>query len=137
MIFRAGNVFICAFTALFVGVVVSATVEAMGNPNLLSHPGWLYEMTLASAVFYIAVPLVILSIVAISGRNVSTALSLLVAVGWLTVIFTWWAYKPWVVYGKFPWWGFKRHYLDMLPVSLSFGLAFTLCLRKTSVPKTP
>lgn len=130
MIVRVGNIAACCLVAAIVGMVVSAAVQAAAFPGVWSQPERLWDDALVAVVFYVAAPLAVLALVAMIGRTPSLAMSLLVAVGWITVIFARWAYKPWMFYGEFPWWGLHRHYLGMLPVSLSFGLAFAVCARK-------
>ncbi len=137
MIIRLCKIVLCALIALAIGMIASAVVQAAGSPDIWSNPEWLWDTALGSAVFYLAVPLAVLALVAVFRPIPSTALSVLVAVGWLTIVFAWWVHKPWAYYGEFPWWGFKRHYLDMLPVPLSFGLAFALCARKLLGPNQP
>ena len=131
---RLYKVTICAFAATLVGMAASACVQAAGSPGVWAHPDSLWLFALAGAAFYVAVPLSALSVTALFGRTPSTAFSLLVSVGWLTIIFAWWAAKPWGYYGEFPWWGFQRNYLGMLPVPLSFGLTFALCARRVLSP---
>ena len=58
---------------------------------------------------------------------------ILVPIAWLGVIFLAWAYKPWVSYGQFPWWGFYRHFIGVLAPFLVLGLSF-LWLRKRATP---
>lgn len=130
---RLYKVIVCAFVAMLVGMVVSACAQAAGAPGNWTHPESLWSSALAGGVFYVAVPLAALSVAALFGRTPSTAFSLLVSVGWLTIIFAWWAAKSLIYYGEFPWWGIQRH-LGMLPVSLSFGLAFALCARRILSP---
>ena len=134
MIIRFSKISLCAFVALVVGMAVFAAVDAGGSPAKWSRPEWLWSAALGGALFYVAVPLAVLVLIATFRSIPSTALSVLVAVSWLTIIFASWAYKPWVYYGEFPWWGFKRHYIGLLPVPLSFGLAFALCTRKILNP---
>ena len=131
---RFYKVTICAIVALLAGMVASACAQAAGAPGIWARPESMWTFALAGAVFYVAVPLITLSVAALFGRTPSTAFSLLVSVGWLTIIFAWWAEKPWGYYGEFPWWGFQRHYVGMLPVSLSLGLAFALCARRVLSP---
>jgi len=64
------------------------------------------------------------------GKPPGLATATFIFVAWLALIFTWWAAKPIQVYGGFPWWGFKRHFLGMLPLPLAGALAFAICSRK-------
>lgn len=129
MVIRIGKISLCAFIALIAGMAVCAAVYAGGSPGKWSRPDWLWDAALVGALFYVAIPLAILMLAAIFGLAPSTALSMLLAIGWLTIIFAWRAYKPWVYYGEFPWWMVKRDFLGMLPIPLSFGLTFAICAR--------
>jgi hypothetical protein len=134
MIKRLGKISLCVLVAFAVGVVSYVAVEVAHSPSIWSHPDYLWSMAAPGAVLYVAIPLAVLALLAIFRPTPSIVLSILVAVGWLTVIFAWWAYKPWVYYGEFPWFGFRLHYLGMLPVPISFGLAFALCGRTVFGP---
>ena len=129
MIKRLAKISICVLVALVTGVVSYVAVEVAHSPGIWSHPDYLWSIAQVGALFYVAVPVAVLALVAIVRPIPSIVLAILVAVGWLTVIFAWWAYKPLVYHGAFPWFGFRLHYLGMLPVPLSFGLAFALCAR--------
>jgi hypothetical protein len=129
MIKRLAKISICALVALVTGVVSYVAVEVAHSPGIGSHPDYLWSIAQAGALFYVAVPVAVLALIAIVRPIPSIVLAILVAVGWLTVIFAWWAYKPLVYHGAFPWFGFRLHYLGMLPVPLSFGLVFALCAR--------
>jgi len=130
MITRFYKTALCALAALVVGMVVTVVVQVVNSPGVWSHPDWLWSIAQAGAFFYLATPLGVLVLATLSGRTPSTALCIFVAVGWLSIIFAWWAYKPLAYYGEFPWWGVKRHFAGMLPVALSSGLTFAVCARK-------
>ena len=130
MVNRLLKIALCALVAMLVGMIASACAQAAGAPGIWADPESLWSYALAGGVFYVAVPLGALSVATLFGRTPSTAFSLLVSVGWLTIVFAWWAAKPFAYYGEFPWWGFQRHFLGMLPVSLSCGLAFAICARR-------
>jgi hypothetical protein len=129
MVKRLANISLCVLIALVTGTVSYVAVEVAHSPGIWSHPDYLWSIAQVGALFYVAVPVAVLAVVAIVRPIPSIALSILVAVGWLTVIFAWWAYKPWVYHGEFPWFGFRLHYVGMLPVPLSIALAFALCAR--------
>ena len=129
MVKRLAKISLCVLVAFVTGVVTYVAVEVAHSPGIWSHPDYLWGIAQDGALLYVAVPVAILALVAIVRPIPSIVLALLVAVGWLTLIFAWWAYKPWVYHGDFPWFGFRLHYLGMLPVPLSFGLAFALCAR--------
>src|SRR5579864_4212209 len=126
---RLANTAICIFAAVVAGAVSDAAVEILRSPNILSRPEYLWEIVREDTFLYVALPVALLALGALFKPNRSFGLSILVPVGWLTVIFAWWVYKPLVHHGVFPWWGFRLHYLGMLPVSLSVGLVFALCTR--------
>src|SRR4249919_182565 len=134
MIERLWKVAFCAFVALAIGMAMAAAIHAAGSPGTWSHPEWLWATAQAGGLFYVAVPLAALALATFFGRPPSTGFCLFVALAWFTMIFVWWAKKPWVYYGDFPWQGFKRHYLGMLPLPLSFGLAFAVCTRNVLGP---
>jgi hypothetical protein len=129
MIKRLARISICVLVAFVTGVVVYVAVEVAHSPGIWSHHDYLWSIAQAGALFYVAVPVAVLALIAIVRPIPSIALAILVAVAWLTVIFAWWAYKPWAYHGDFPWFGFRLHYLGMLPVPISFALAFALCAR--------
>ena len=134
MLTRLSRIVICALVALIVGAAASAAVHAAGSPGIWSHPEWLWLTAQTGVFFYVAAPLAVLILVSLWRRTPSATLLVLVGIGWLTAIFAWWAYWPWIQSGEFPWWGFQRHYLGMLPVPLAFGLAFAICARRLLGP---
>jgi hypothetical protein len=129
MVKRLGNVSLCVLVTFVVSMVSCIAVDGARSPGIWAHPDWLWITALTDALFYVAVPLTVLALVAVFRPTLSTVLAVLVAVGWLTVICAWWAYKPWAYYGKFPWSGLRRHYLGLLPIPLSLGLSFGICAR--------
>lgn len=133
MLIRAGKIFLCALVAMGVGMAVFVAVEVGGSPGKWSRSVWLWDVAIGGALFYLTVPSMLLVLLAMFRQIPSTALSILVAIAWLSIIFAWWAYKPWVHYGEFPWLGFRQHFIDVLPVPLSFGLTFALCVRSLLV----
>jgi hypothetical protein len=131
---RIVKIAICAIVSVIVGTVAFTVVDVEGSPGMLSHPHWLWGIAMGGALFYVVIPVIILVLISIFRGVPSVGLSIVVAICWLTVIFAWWVYKPLAHYGVFPWWGFRRHYLEMLPVPLSFGFAFGICARALSGP---
>ena len=126
---------ICAMVSVIVAMVVYTVADLVGNPRMMSHPIWLWDFAVGVAILYVVVPVIILVLVTIFRGVPSIGVSIGVAICWLTVIFAWWVYKPLAYHGVFPWSGFRRHYLEMLPVPISFGFAFGLCARMLIGPK--
>lgn len=129
---RLAKVSLCALVAIIAGMVSCATVEAANSPGSWSHLEWLWNTALAGGLFYSVVPVSVLVLVAVLRPAPSAVGAILVPIVWLAVIFAWWARRPWLYYGEFPWSGFQRHFLGMLPVPLSIGFAFALCARSLS-----
>ncbi len=65
-------------------------------------------------------------------RPPSTATALALSVGWLASLFALQAFHPVQFYGEFPWWMFRRDFLEVLPVPLALTLAFPLTARLRS-----
>jgi hypothetical protein len=126
---------ICAIVSVIVAMVVYTVADLVGNPRMMSHPIWLWDLAVGVAILYVVVPVIILVLLTIFRDVPSTGVSIGVAICWLTVIFALWVYKPLAYHGVFPWSGFRRHYLEMLPVPISFGFAFCLCARMLIGPK--
>ena len=126
---RLGKISLCVLITLVVSMISCIAVRGARSPGIWAHPHWLWSTAWTDSLFYVVVPLAALAIVAAFRPTLSTVLAVLIAIVWLTVICVWWAYKPWEYYGQFPWSGFRRHYLGLLPIPLSLGLSFGLCAR--------
>jgi hypothetical protein len=127
---------ICAMVSVMVAMVVYSLADVVGNPRMMSHPIWLWDFAVGVAALYVMLPVIVLVLVTMLRGVPSIGVSIGVAICWLTIIFAWWVYKPLAYDGVFPWSGFRRHYLEMLPVSISFGFAFGLCARTLIFPKS-
>jgi hypothetical protein len=115
--------------SLCVGSAVGFAITALSSPGLYTDPGFILSFAISTVplwvIFYLAPPILILTFIwHFRSGHLSLTLCLLVPTVWLFLIFLWWAYKPWWYYGAFPWHGFKRHFLSLLPVSLSAGWLF-------------
>jgi hypothetical protein len=126
---------ICAMVSVVVAIVVSTLAEVVENPRMMSHPIGLWDSAVGVAALYVVMPVIVLVLVTILRGVPSIGVSIGVAICWLTVIFVWWVHKPLAYYGVFPWSGFRRHYLEMLSVPISFGFAFGLCAWRLIGPK--
>ena len=124
---------VCILAATIVTMVATAVVILAAWPPRWSHLDLVSASAVVGVIYYAAVPLLVLGIISIY-RTPTTTLSVLVAVGWLLLIFLIRAKKPWLYYGHFPWWMFKRDFLQALPIPLSFGLAFAVAARKVIGP---
>lgn len=76
MIKRLGKLCFCVLVGFAVGVVSYIAVEIAHSPSILSHP--LRIMATTGAVFYVAIPLAVLALLAIFRPTPSIVLSILV-----------------------------------------------------------
>jgi hypothetical protein len=129
MITRLGNILLCLLVALVVGVASCIVTEAARSAGNWSHSYWFWNDVLIHAILIVVGPLAILSLLAIFRPTVSTSLAILISVGWLTAFFAWSAYQTRATYGQFYWPEIWPRYLSFLPIPLSFGLAFGICVR--------
>jgi hypothetical protein len=127
MINRLGKILFCFLVALAVGVVSCVVVDAA--LSRWPYPYEFWNHVLIDVLLVVAVPLCVLALIAIFRSTLSTFLAVIVAVGWLTMLFAWSTYETWANYGQFFWPNFWWHYFGRLPVALSFGLAFGNCAR--------
>lgn len=126
---RFWKVALSALVALAIGMIMSVVTYMANDPRIWSHPEWLWSIVQGRVLACVVVPVAVLSLVTFFARPPSTGFCIFVALAWLTLIFVLWAKKPWMYYGEFPWEGFRQHWLNMLPLPLSFGLAFAVCAR--------
>jgi hypothetical protein len=112
------------------GMAAMAAIQLATNPGTWNRLPLLWDTALDGGLFYALVPSLILAVIAMRGKPPGLSTAACIFVGWLTLIFAWWAAKPIRVYGGFPWWGFRLHFLEMLPLPLASALAFAICSRK-------
>jgi hypothetical protein len=114
--------------SICVGSAVGFVITALSSPGLYTDARFILRFALSTVpvwtIFYLVVPIFVLTIWYLRSGRLSLALSILAPTVWLFLTFLWWAYKPWRYYGAFPWHGFTRHFLSLLPVSLSAGWLF-------------
>ena len=126
-VFRLG---ICVAVTLFAGMAAIAAIQLAERPVLWGRLNVVLDNAVFGGLFYTLVPVIVLAGLTFWRKPPRLQTAALIAVIWLAMIFAWWAEKPIRAYGEFPWWGFKLHFLGMLPVPLSTALAFTVCSRK-------
>lgn len=123
--------------SMCVGTALGFVITALSSPGLYKDARFILGVSLSTApiwaIFYLLVPIVVLTINYLRSGRLSLTICILVPTMWLFLIFSWWAYKPWRYYGEFPWYGFKRHFLSLLPIPLSSGWLFW----KTLSPNNP
>lgn len=97
----------------------------------LSHPLEAIQSGVSGSLTYALPPVLLIVCVALAlPSRLSTGLYTAVAMGWLALTFGWWAHRAVSYDGAFPWWGFRRQFLFVLPAPLSCALAFALSLRR-------
>ena len=126
---KAIRLSLAVFASLCMGSAVGFVITVLSSPGLYTNPRFILGYALYTvpvwAFLYLGLPMLVLALYAFrrTGR-LSLTLCTLVPTLWLFLIFLWWAYKPWRYYGTFPWHGFTRHFLSLLPVVLSAGWLF-------------
>src|SRR5688572_2193849 len=95
MTIRLSKISLSALLALFAGMAAIVAVDAVSSAGKWSRPGWPWDVALVETLLYVAPPLIVLVLVAMFRSIPSTNLSVIVALGWLTIVFAWWAYGPW------------------------------------------
>lgn len=121
----------CLLIVVFICMIAQITTSLATSAISWDHLGLLLEISILGIIYYASIPLVILYIISFY-RIPSTILCISITIGWLLLIFFLRAKHPWIYYGHFPWWMFKRDFLQALPISLSFSLAFSIAARKFS-----
>ena len=131
MRFRIRVTVFAGLLAWVAGVCALFLLALANSPSwYLSHPMEGIESGLSASVVYVVPPILFISCLALAlPARISTGLCVVIMVSWLAVVFGWWAQKPWSYSGEFPWWGFQRHFLSVLPVPLATALGFALALR--------
>ena len=115
--------------SLFAAWLSFVVIMCLKSPGLYTQPiatvkfalsGWpiiLFMYLLPPGLFIFALQIY-------KKSKLSTFVYFLVPILWLSLIFLNWAHKPWSVYGNFPWAGFMRHFVGLLPPMLILGLSF-------------
>lgn len=114
------------------GVAALSLLAIADSPGwYLSHPLEAIQSGVSGSLTYALPPVLLIACVALAlPARLSTGLYTVVAMGWLALIFGWWAHRAVSYDGAFPWWGFRRQFLFVLPAPLSCALAFALALRR-------
>jgi hypothetical protein len=115
-----------------------AGVAALSLLAFADSPGWYFthpweaiQSGVSESLTYALPPILFIACTALAlPARISTGLYAAVALGWLALIFGWWAHGAVSYDGAFPWWGFRRQFLFVLPAPLSCALAFALSLRR-------
>ena len=116
----------------WLGGVAALTLLAIANSPgwFLSHPLEAIEGGVGGSLIYVLPPVLIMSCTAFAAPvRISTGTAAVIGVAWLALIFAWWARRPISDNGEFPWWGFQRYFVSLLPVPFSCALAFALSFR--------
>jgi|SRR5882672_3324362 len=117
----------------WLGGVAGLTLLAIANSPgwFLSHPLEAVEGGVGGSLTYVLPPVLIMSCAALAApARISSGVTAVVGVAWLALVFAWWARGSMAHGGDFPWWGFERHFLSVLPVPCSCALAFALSFRR-------
>jgi len=114
------------------GVAALSLLAVADSPGwYLSHPWEALQSGVSGSLTYALPPILFIACTALAlPARISTGLYAAVAIGWLALIFGWWAHNAVSYDGAFPWWGFRRQFLFVLPAPLSCALAFALSLRR-------
>jgi hypothetical protein len=114
------------------GVAALSLLAIADSPGWYSsHPLEALQSGVSGSLTYALPPILFIACTALAlPARISTGLYAAVAIGWLALIFGWWAHNAASYDGAFPWWGFRRQFLFVLPAPLSCALAFALSLRR-------
>jgi len=127
---RIIRVCLCFAAAMVAGIAAAAAIQLAQHPAIWHRMNLLRDNAFGGGLFYALVPATILALVTLRGKVPSLPNTLLVCVVWLVLLFAMWAKKPIEVYGVFPWAGFRRHFIGLLPIPLASALAFSISCRK-------
>ena len=127
---RIIRICLCFAAAITAGMAAAAAIQLAQHPPIWHRMNLLWDNALGEGLFCALVPAMILALISLRGKVPSLPSTLLVYVAWLALLFAMWAKKPIVVYGIFPWTGFRRHFIGLLPIPLASALAFSICGRK-------
>jgi hypothetical protein len=127
---RIIRICLCIAAAIIAGVAAAAAIQLAEYPGIWHRMNLLWDNAFGEGLFYALVPAMILALISLRGTAPSLPGTLLVCVAWLALLFAMWAKKPIEVYGVFPWTGFRRHFIGLLPIPLASALAFSICGRK-------
>jgi hypothetical protein len=123
-------VVLCVLVALCAGMLAAAGANAADSPGILSHPAWLWNFALSAAPVYMLVPLAVLAGLMAWGRPVTTGVCVGVTMLWYALVFAGWLSFAWISDGAFPEWGWRHYAVDLLPIPLLMGLAFSMAARR-------
>jgi hypothetical protein len=114
------------------GVAALMLLAIANSPGwFLSHPLEAIEGGVGGSLTYVLAPVLIMSCAALAApARISTGITAVICVAWLALVFAWWARGSMVHGSEFPWWGFQRYFLSVLPVPFSCALAFALSFRR-------
>jgi hypothetical protein len=129
---RVVVIFLSGLIGWAAGIAALSALAIADSPGwYLSHPLEAMQSGVSGSVVYALLPILFIACTALAlPARISTVLYAGVAIGWLALIFGWWAYHTVSYDGAFPWWGFRRQFLFVLPAPLSGALAFALSLRR-------
>ena len=115
-------------------MAAAAGVHGADSPGALTHPAWLWDFALSAALVYMAAPLTVLGTLMWRGRRLTSGACVGVTLGWFTVVFAAWLSATWLADGTFPAWGWRHYAVDLLPIPLAMGLAFSITSRAIARP---
>ena len=124
------------------GSVVGITITTLSAPGLYTNPLYILSFAIGGTpiwiMLYLCIPVFVLALCTyIKTKQLSLLFCTLVPTSWLFIIFLWWASKPWRYYGVFPWNGFERQFLGLLPIALSTGWIFWKVITYNFDPNNP
>jgi hypothetical protein len=117
----------------WLGGVAALTLLAIANSPgwFLSHPLEAIEGGVGGSWTYVLAPILIMSSSAwVAPARISTGITAVIGVAWLALVFAWWARGSMVHGSDFPWWGFQRYFVSVLPVPFFCALAFGISFRR-------
>jgi len=129
---RITAIVLSGLTGWAAGVAALSLLAIADSPGwYLSHPLEAIQRGVSGSLTYALPPVLLVACAALAlpGR-ISTGLYAAIAIGWLALIFGWWAHRAVSYDGAFPWWGFRRQFLFVLPAPLSCALGFAVSLRR-------
>lgn len=117
---------VASIAGLLAGFAISLAVLALSWPPRLGIPIYLIKASALSALLYLGPPLIVLGAFLIfRPHGNSLVASLAFTAGWCALVFSVWAWKPFLSAGVMPeWWAIARHLLTPLSICLGFSLVF-------------
>lgn len=130
------KIIICVLAALAAGMIAAAGAHAADAPGSWEHKAWLWDFAVSAALVYMLAPLAVLGVMLKLGRAMPTGVCVGVTLGWFGLVFVAWMSMAWIAEGAFPQWGWRHYAINMLPIPLAMGLAFSMAARAFDPPRS-